>query len=38
MTKPLFSAVGKVAINKAEIKLKIWFEKKKKGPGKTPVM
>ncbi len=23
MTKPLFSAVGKVAINKAEIKLKI---------------
>ncbi len=29
MAKPLFSEVGKVAINKAEIKLKIWFFNKK---------
>lgn len=28
MAKPLFSEVGKVAINKAEIKFKIWFKNK----------
>ncbi len=38
MAKSLFSEVGKVAINKAEIELKIWFFLFLKGPGKTPVM
>lgn len=30
MAKPLFSEVGKVAINKAEIEFKIWFFSKKR--------